>query len=366
MDKRNIVLLEPVFAHYREDLYHHLFESDRFEFKIIGGSEYIGIKSIDDERMEKLPYFSMQLFGHQFYWLRGAIKRIFRIRPATVICSGVDFHHIYTIILFILLKGILQKEFYWWSHGTYGNQGVVGIFFRKLFYRTATGLFVYSSEGKNRLLSMGVKEENICVINNALNYTDYGYLNQDIFKKKTNQNQLKILFSGRITPEKELEILIQAIAILQSKGSISVKCSIVGGGNALPYSELVKRLGLTDCIEFTGARYAGEAVSYFLDADIFVYPGGIGLSVLHAMSYGLPVITTDYMASHGPEVELVQPGVDGDFFCDHSPEALADMLLHWNEKLNSHQQEIAQSCIHRIEELEYLPHLMANSLLEFL
>jgi glycosyltransferase involved in cell wall biosynthesis len=45
---------------------------------------------------------------------------------------------------------------------------------------------------------------------------------------------------------------------------------------------------------------------WFLSSSFFVYPTAIGLSLMHAYGYGLPVITHDNIHAHGPEFSVFE------------------------------------------------------------
>src|SRR5205085_9067419 len=65
---------------------------------------------------------------------------------------------------------------------------------------------------------------------------------------------------------------------------------------------------------------------WFLSSSCFVYPGSIGLSLLHAFGYGLPVITHADRRRHGPEIAALVHEWNG-LECDAaSPAALADCM----------------------------------------
>ena len=363
---KSLILLEPVLAHYRKDLYEHYLNCSDFNFKIVGGKDYLGIQSLRDERFVVLNYRSFRLFSRRFYYLKGILRYIFSYKPSIIICSGVDFHHYYTLILYFFYRIILRKEFYWWSHATFGNQGKFGRWVRKQFYRSASGVFVYSRKGKENLLFMGIRGNKIQVINNAINYEDYGYLNRDIYKLRLQHETFTILYSGRINREKKLDILIRAIEILKTKNNFPLKCYIVGNGEIEPLKKLSNELNISDFIEFTSAKYGNEIVPYFLRSDIFVYPGGIGLALLHALSYGLPVITTDDYSLQMPEIELLRPGENGDLYKDNSAEDLAGKILFWRNKIIESDKEIRKSCVGVIEELGYLPDKMGDAVINYL
>jgi hypothetical protein len=55
---------------------------------------------------------------------------------------------------------------------------------------------------------------------------------------------------------------------------------------------------------------------YHLCSHLAVSPGYVGLMVNHAFMYGLPVLTSDDLWLHSPEVAMIQPGRTGEFFRD--------------------------------------------------
>ena len=364
MSKPKILLVEHVLAHYRKDVFKAFLSNDYFDFEIIAGKNYQGIKS-EESCGTTFNYLSLKKFEHDFYFLKGAIRYVFSRNPDIIISTGVDFHLIHSLIIFFVFRIFLRKKFYWWSHAGYGNQGRLGCIIRSLIYRSSSGVFVYSNAGRENLVAMKVREQNIVVVNNSLNREDYGFINNDILLPRET-GSFSIIFSGRITKAKKVDILIEALKILQNQFQFDFKCVIIGGGDLLQIIKLSKEAGVHEKILFTGEIYGRELHNYFLDADVFVYPGGIGLSCLHALSFGLPVITTDNIYDHGPELELLIPGYNGDMFHNDSPEDLAMKINEWRTKLQVNRNEYRSNCIRRIKELEYLPDLMVNRIMDFL
>lgn len=363
-NRKKVVLLTPVLAHYRHDLYKNLINSRDFDFEIIGGKEYWGIKSLEGDGYETFNFFSFAFFKHRFYYLKGSIRYILDVKPDIVISSGVDFHHIHTLLLFILFRLILRNDFYWWSQGTSGHQGKAGWFMRKIVYKMASGILVYSKTGKENLLLMGVKVDRISVVNNCLNVEDYGYLNQDIFKEKDEQKDFKILFSGRLIEKAKLNVLFQALGMLDEAGYKDIKCYIIGSGEEEKLRILAEELNIKNRIIFGGSKYGKDVHPYFLESDLYIYPGGIGLSILHAFSFGLPVITSNDYSLHFPEVELLTPGLNGDVYQEGKPSDLVGKILKWREKLSESKDEIKKNCINSIEKLGYLPEKVSSAILE--
>jgi glycosyltransferase involved in cell wall biosynthesis len=191
-------------------------------------------------------------------------------------------------------------------------------------------------------------------------------LNHDINKELNANEKLHILFSGRLIPKAKLRILIQAMKILKNKGYNNYKCTIIGDGDLEYYKELAYKYQVQENVSFTGSIYGKEAHPYFLESDLFVYPGGIGLSILHALSFGLPVITTDNDSLHFPEIELLKKGLNGDVYKDDDAADLADKILIWKDEIFKNRMLYANLCVQSIKEHGYLPDEVGNKVLELM
>jgi len=84
--------------------------------------------------------------------------------------------------------------------------------------------------GRDNLLKMGVKDQKIVVVNNSINKEDYGYLNHNLFNREK-KKVFSILYSGRITKAKKIDILIEALGVLKKKNDFNFKCVIIGDGD---------------------------------------------------------------------------------------------------------------------------------------
>ncbi len=99
----------------------------------------------------------------------------------------------------------------------------------------------------------------------------------------------RILYVGRLAPEKNIPCLLRAVARLRD---IPVTLTIVGEGkmaDALA-DEIIKR-DLTHRVELVGASLTPEV--FYASHDLFVLPSlheGLGIVILEAFCHGLPVI----------------------------------------------------------------------------
>ena len=105
---------------------------------------------------------------------------------------------------------------------------------------------------------------------------------------------------------------------------MDVRFNIVGDGAERQALEgQAKRLGLEDRVVFFGSR--SDVPALLNDFDVFVLASrheGLPLTILEAMSSGLPVVATDV----GSVGETVENGVNGFLVPPDRPKAIAEAL----------------------------------------
>ena len=107
-----------------------------------------------------------------------------------------------------------------------------------------------------------------------------------------------ILYVGRIEPLKGLELLINAVALLDDMGDTRL---IIVGGKPTEDAEvqrlkaLAESLGIGESTTFTGTVDQRDLRKYYSAADVFVLPSyyeSFGLAALEAMACGTPVVVS--------------------------------------------------------------------------
>ena len=154
------------------------------------------------------------------------------------------------------------------------------------------------------------------------------------------ETPLRVLYLGRLSPEKGVDVLLRAWALLiHSPSSENVadnhsspvirhsSLTIVGDGHERPALEaLAAELGISGQVEFTGALPRSAAFAMLSTASLLVFPSvwyeQFAITPIEAMSLGVPILVSD-VARFGT---IVENGVTGRFFPPGSPAALATAI----------------------------------------
>lgn len=116
----------------------------------------------------------------------------------------------------------------------------------------------------------------------------------------------QLVFIGRLSPEKGLPILFEALKTLQEEGFHPMPhLTLVGDGPQREALEtLTQTMGLMERVEFTGQLDRENLSARLLKMDVAVQPSlteGLSKAWLDAMAHGLPVITSEV----GMAVEII-------------------------------------------------------------
>lgn len=134
----------------------------------------------------------------------------------------------------------------------------------------------------------------------------------------------RIVFVGRLTAEKQVEVILQAMTKLNP--ALDVTFDIVGGGDQRKQLEnLTGQLGLTDRVTFHGRTTDEELRALLSRASVFTIASIAELqsiATMEAMASALPIVAADAVALP----HLVHDGENGYLFEPGNADALAARL----------------------------------------
>lgn len=321
-------------------------------------------------KIEPIPY---DLFEHfkgefhnvelgRFYWQRGALSLLKSdytdiITPAEPFCLS-------SWVLILLAKKY-HKNIYTWTHGVYGNENVFKQWVIKWKIRHLKGCFLYGTYAKDILVKWGVPEGKLHVVYNSLNYDEQlpmrnELVHSDFYQQHFQNDNHNIVFIGRLTIVKKLDQLLKAVAQLKDRGVLLNVTFIGDGTEKQGLMALAKELKLND-VWFFGECYDEKQIAQFLfNADLCVSPGNVGLTAMHSMSFGCPVISHNNYSMQMPEFEAIEEGKTGAFFKENDVDSLAETINNWINN-SPNRESIRQACYKVIDE-KYNPHVQLETI----
>lgn len=307
-----------------------------------------GIKQISQEQLKSTYTTRCISFFSQFYFQSGVIGLLFKHH--TFIIGGMV--NSLSDWLILVLGKLLGKNVYIWTHGWYGKESVSKRLIKKRFYNLAKGIFLYGEYAKSLMILNGFDESKLHIIYNSLDHEYHEKLLPSIENKKYYQRLFGntypvIIFTGRLTKGKRLNLLLEALKLLIDT---RYYCNIlfVGKGEELENLELLTcKLKLNSFVHFYGETYdEKELANLIYNASVTVSPGNVGLTAIHSLSFGTPVITHDNFNQQMPEFEAIKPGKTGDFFVYNNVESLVSTIKNWIYKTD--RDDIREECLSEI------------------
>jgi glycosyltransferase involved in cell wall biosynthesis len=213
--------------------------------------------------------------------------------------------------LVLLLKArVVGARSVWWGHYWSATSKHWRFCLRLLLMRLSDSLLFYTDHEISEYRSQGQglhDKRPIIALSNGI-AIDPIVEHRKVYKSKERGNS--ILFIGRLTFKARLDIAIEALC---QTGLENVTLHVIGSGES---EESLKsqaaELELRDRIVWHGGMTDEYLISKIANrCRIFIYPGEVGLSLVHAMAYGLPAILHTDRWSHGPEFAAFENGKTG-------------------------------------------------------
>ena len=170
-----------------------------------------------------------------------------------------------------------------------------------------------------------IKNVKSAVIPHGVNHPDHKKNHKSI-DEYSNDNPLRILYVSTVKNYKHQWNLINAVAKLCMQG-YPLHLDLVGGGDKSAIERMQKAAAqyqrAFNFVSYHGDQPYERTLQFFEKADIFAFPSScetFGISLLEAMSYGLPIACSNY----GPLPEVL--GEAGVFFDPLDPDSIAEIL----------------------------------------
>lgn len=191
------------------------------------------------------------------------------------------------------------------------------IFFKYLFFPLFDYFFYIGKQNKELYRFYGVKDEKLIFTPYSVNNNKFKNDYEKYSGQKKNirielglpPDKIILLTSGKYISKKRPLDLLKAYKLLNNNNLALV---FLGEGELRPEMEKYINENNLQNVFLTGFKNQSEISKYFVAADIFVLPSGLGetwgLVVNEALNFGLPVIISDLP---GSAYDLVENNING-------------------------------------------------------
>ncbi|MGB0766504.1 MAG: glycosyltransferase family 4 protein [Phycisphaeraceae bacterium] len=334
-----VSLQQPVLPAYRVPVFHELSKRPGIDLTV-----YYGDMSNSPSSVSDVPFHAsfvhlreMRLAGHPILWHGPQWTGASRRRSDTLVLSW-DIHYASLIPSLLRAKRNGVRTVLW-GHGYSKREQPWRRWPRERVAGLADALLFYNRRAADAYLENGWDRRRVFVAPNAIDQSpiqaarDYWASRPDeldAFKKENGLgSEPMILFVSRLDPNNRLDLLLEALKKIEPMQP-TIQVVVIGNGadEQTRLTAMRDRLGLSDRVRFLGPIYDERSLApWFLCSKLFCYPANIGLSILHAFGYGLPVITSDQIGAQNPEIESLEHDANGLTYADADADALGQAIL---------------------------------------
>ncbi|MCK5310811.1 MAG: glycosyltransferase family 4 protein [Desulfobacteraceae bacterium] len=338
-----VAIYQPVIPQYRLTFFNAIANCSGLDISLHASKTFPGSPDSVDGPFDfkYYEYPASGLIGNRLFWQSGlCLPDELSQGDVAVICANP---RMISYIPLVLQAKKRKIGLIFWGHGHTAGANRVTESIRHRLMSFGDVVLLYHDNEIELFQKAVLKKNRIFATNNTIDISDIEAAKiqwtDKRLQKFKNQNGLNdkklLLFCGRLTYKTQLNILLEAIAILH-KDDGSYHLAIIGDGPERANLEgQVNRLNLGKNITWLGSIYDQNALApWFLSSHYFVYPGAIGLSIFHAFAFELPVITHGNLRNQMPEFRVLEDGKNGMVFVEGDTEALSSTIKHgFNNKV---------------------------------
>lgn len=351
---------------YSKPLWYELAASTNVNYTFYSGRNgYSGIKTIDVNESKSIDpeasldwYFLTNIIiKNRIVYQTGIISKCLQTDYDAYILYG-EMNSISNWVAALVCR-IRRKPLIFWGHGLYGNEKFIKKIIRLLFYKLADINFVYGNISRNLMIESGFNPDKVYTVYNSLNFkyhkklfverneSELSEIKTSLFESRSNLPV--ILFIGRLTREKKISYLLESISLCKQRGN-DFNCLIVGEGEELEQLKYQAKLqGIYGSVYFYGSSYEEDInAKLIMLSDCCVSPGNVGLTAIHSLSLGTPVITHNNIFNQGPEVEAIIQDKTGFYFKENDVTGLSFVIESFI--MGKKKPLMSLNCINEINE----------------
>ncbi|MDJ0699524.1 MAG: glycosyltransferase family 4 protein [Woeseiaceae bacterium] len=290
-----------------------------------------GVERAKSEVNFRVTSVAERRFPGQLVWQKGVVTTALR-EPIDTIVLGGNPRYLSSVLAMLIAKvrGIRVVS---WGHAMSSTSRSFRSWIRIRLMYLADVILLYYAEEITRLPA--ALRRRAVGIDNSIDTGKIAEVAQSISAAEIAAHSLRyglgdsplLVTIGRVTSKANLEVVIRALSIAGERGC-PAKLAVIGDGPEVArLRQLADDLHVSESVIWVGALFEEDAIGTWMkSADLFVYGGAVGLSLIHAFAYGLPAVISADTSDHNPEALLFRDGECGATFLRDDPDSLADTI----------------------------------------
>lgn len=349
----NIIHVQPALPEYRVDFFHRLAMEYGEKLRVYYSPVDMGALTTRRARCQwEHPIGPMRYPMRGLEWQVGALSVPFQRGDTVVVCGAPRNLSTLLILAKARMKG---ARTIWWGQYWSATSEARRHRIRMKLSQLADAILFYTDAEVARFHADGWFHAGpVAALNNGIDLTEIRKLRRAYDPDTRGAN---LLFIGRLTEKAQLGLVIEALA---EPVLVNAHLHVLGGGEAeILLRKQAELRGVADRIIWHGGTTDEKRIANVANrCAAFVYPGQVGLSLIHAMGYGLPCVVHRNRQRQMPEFSAFEDGRTGYTFDEGSSGSLAESISNILA-VSSERAKMAQRCI-KITTNNYNTEVMAK------
>ena len=267
--------------------------------------------------------------------------------------SRISFYRKY--IIFLTVKYLLRRKVVYHVHsGTYHLfESEVNSLVNKMIHHMvdSSDVVICLSDRWKIFFETTFNQNRVVVLNNTIFMPSTSRTIKD-------DNIIRFLFLGKIVEGKGIFDLLKILAKNREYFTSNIKMFIGGDGEVQRLKKEIEKLKMGDFVEYVGWASGTKKEELLLGCDVYVLPSyneGLPISILEAMSYKKPIISTGV----GGIPTIVKENINGKVIKPGDKDALFDSMKYFLEN-QSKIDEFGEKSFEMVQ--DFLPEIVIQDL----
>ncbi len=348
-----VAIITNVLPTYREGFYNRLFNRQDIQVNVFCQKKIPGLnlKTIHDKygtNVRIIKFISAK--GEKIAWQFLPWKKLIKDYDVIFIQGNPRY---LSDLLFGTFLTLIKKNVVLWTMAHSSGANSISERIRLSWSRIFSYIFVYTDNEVKHLQLKGFVNQYILGMNNGLDQIAIDKEIQNWSEKMLNDwlsnNKLKdkiiLLSCARLETKNRFDLFVNALPHVVDRFPNVLWCIIGDGVEKNNLINQIAQVGLSQHVLFIGELYDEQMLCpWFLASTLFIHPGSIGLSIMHAFGYGLPVITNNNKSRHYPEFGAFEENQTGRLYEENNAldfsKVVNELVIDEKARLNMKEQAL--------------------------